>query len=138
MKPLLTFLSVLFMLHGCAAVLAEERPWSFVTAVGGLEVGTPVRSNETWLLPVRADVSGLQAITNRPTTLNSAVVCEAVKAHFQGQDIFLILETTVAHDAATSRCPAAKLGKLAGGHYDVWYGASRAEGISLGTVDVAL
>jgi hypothetical protein len=134
----LVVLPALLMLHGCSLAFAEERSWSFVTAVGGLEVGKPVQSSGRWSLPIRADVSGLKTITNKPTTINSALVCEVVKARVKDQDIFLILKTTLAHGDATSICPAAKLGRLATGRYNVWYGAPRAKGISLGTIDVAL
>lgn len=138
MKRSLNILTILILVHGCSIIFAKEQPWSFVTAVGGLAVGTPVPSNGRWLLPVRADVSGTQVIANKPTTLNSGLVCEAVRAKVKGQDIFLTIKTTLAHKGATSVCPAAKLGRLSSGRYDVWYGTSRAEGTSLGTVRVSL
>jgi hypothetical protein len=138
MKRLLNSLSSLVLVLGCAVAHAAERPWSFVTAVGGLEVGTPVQSNGRWSLPIRADVSGLQAFTNTPTTMNSALVCKAVRAQVKGNEIFLILETSVAHGTATSSCPDANLGHLATGSYNVWYGTPHAKGASLGTVRVAL
>jgi hypothetical protein len=138
MKRSLNFLSSVVLVLGCAVAHAEERLWSFVTDVGGLEVRTPVQSNGRWLLPVRADVSGLQAITNKPTIMNSALVCTAVKAEVKGSDIFLVLETSVAFGTATSSCPDADLGQLAGGSYNVWYGTLQAKRISLGTVRVAL
>src|SRR5688572_9643837 len=134
MTRYLFVLPALLILQGCSLAFAEERPWSFVTAIGGLEVGTPIQSSGRWSLPIRADVSGLQTITNKPTTINSALVCEVVKARVKGQDIFLILKTTLAHGDATSICPAAKLGRLAPGRYSVWYGASRTKGISLGAI----
>ncbi len=137
MKRHLTVLSVVLW-FGCSTALGGEQPWSFVTSVGGLTVGTPVQSDGGWLLPIQADVSGLKAVTTKPTTLNSALVCEAVKANVKGQDIFLMLKTALVHGDATSACPAAKLGKLPNGSYSVWYGTSRSAGISLGTVRVAL
>ncbi len=136
-RPLASLASLAFVL-GCVVAHAEQRPWSFVTAVGGIQVGTPVQTNGKWSLPIRADVSGLQAITNKPTTMNSALVCEAVKAQVKGNDIFLIIETGVAHGTATSSCPDANLGQLANGSYNVWYGTSQAKGVSLGSVRVAL
>jgi hypothetical protein len=138
MKHLLNSISSLVFLLCCAVAGAEERPWSFVTTVGGFQIGAPVQSNGKWSLPVRADVSGLQVITNEPTTINSALVCNAIKAQVHGSDIFLVLETGVAHGTGTSKCPDAKLGKLAKGSYNVWYGTSRANGVSLGVVRVAL
>jgi hypothetical protein len=138
MARLLVVLPVLAMLHGCSTAFAEKRPWSFVTAVGGLKVESPVHSSGRWFLPIQADVSGVRTITARPTTINSSLICEAVTVRVKGQDIFLVLETALAHGDATSVCPVAKLGRLATGRYNVWYGTSRAEGVSLGAVDVAL
>src|SRR5262245_46844936 len=101
MKPLLAIPTILLALNGCASVLAREQPWSFVASVGGLEVGTPVHRQSRWELPVRADVSGLQAITHAPTAMNSGLVCDAVKAHIKGREIYLALTTTVLHRDAS-------------------------------------
>jgi hypothetical protein len=130
-------LASLVLMLGCTFATAQERPWSFITAVGGLEIGTPVQSNGRWSLPIRADVSGLQPITNRPTTTNSALVCKAVKARVEGNEIFLILETSMAGEGPSSRCPDADLGKLAIGSYTLWYGTPQAKNALLGTVRVA-
>jgi hypothetical protein len=138
MKRYLLVLPVFALLPGCSTAFAKEQPWSFVASVGGLQVGVPMHSHGRWSLPIQADVSGAQAITTKPTTFNSAIVCTAVDAKVQGPDIMLVVRTTLAHGGATSVCPAAKLGKLANGSYNVWYGTSRAKGISLGTVRVAL
>lgn len=131
-------LLVALALTGCNALTGEERPWSFVTSVGGLEISPPVHKGESWLLPVRADVSGLQAITHKPTTMNSGLVCDFTKARVKGQDIFIVIVTTLPHEGATSVCPAATLGALEPGQYNVWYGSNRTEGVQVGTVDVAL
>jgi hypothetical protein len=138
MKSRLNFMSSLVLALGCAVAQAEEQPWAFVTAVGGLEPGTPVKLGGRWSLPIRADVSGLQSIKNKPTTMNSALVCTAVKAQVRGNDIFLLVETSVTHGTATSSCPNADLGHLAGGSYNVWYGKAQAKGIPLGAVRIAL
>jgi hypothetical protein len=138
MTRLISMPAMLLMLHGCAAIQREEQPWSFVTAVGGLELGSPVHSSNQWELPVRADVSGLHAVTNKPTTMNSGLVCDATKARIEGQDILLVVVTTAPHGTVSSSCPAAKLGALAPGHYNVLYGKTRSEGEALGTIDVGL
>jgi hypothetical protein len=137
MKRYVTVLSVLLIL-GCSLAFAEDQPWSFVKAVGGLKVGAPVQSKDGWLLPIQADVSGSKAITTKPTTINSAIACKSVNARVKGQDIFLVIATTLAHGGMTSDCPAAKLGKLTSESYNVWYGTSRAKENSLGSVRVAL
>jgi hypothetical protein len=138
MKRFLGSLAILIALHGCATVTTKERSWSFVTAVGGLALAAPVHVGNRWELPVRADVSGLRAITNEPTTMNSGLVCDATRADVKGRDILIVIVTTMPHGNATSACPAAKLGALDPGQYNILYGPNRAEGVKLGTIDVAL
>ena len=138
MRRHLPSLAILVTLYGCAAVMTQEQSWSFVTAVGGLEFATPVHVNNRWELPIRADVSGLRAITTEPTTMNSGLVCDSTKANIEGRNIFIVIVTTIPHGKATSVCPAADLGVLVPGQYNVLYGASIAEGVKLGAVDVAL
>lgn len=64
---------------------ADSESWSFVQSVGGIAVETPTLLTWGWVLPVRADVSGLQAVTTKPTTLNSALVCEETGVQFEGR-----------------------------------------------------
>lgn len=120
-----------------ASVLSEARPWAFVTAVGGLEIGRPVQLDQRWQLPVHADVSGLHAITKSPTTMNSGLVCASTKARVEGRNVFIVIVTSAPHDNASSSCPAADLGSLAPGKYNVLYGSNQADGVRLGTIDVA-
>ena len=129
---------MLVLLDGCAAAMREEKSWSFVTSVGGLAWASPIHENDRWKLPVRADVSGLQAITNAPTTMNSGLVCDETRAHVDGRDIFIVIVTTIPHGSSTSACPAANLGVLEPGQYNILYGSNSREGVKLGTVDVAL
>lgn len=136
MTKQIALLAGILSLQGCLMAFAEDRSWAFVTAVGGLEVGAPVQAGNKWQLPVRADVSGLQTITVKPTAINSGLVCKSVQAKVKGQDIFLILETTLAHGNAASVCPAASLGRPAAGRYNLWYGTSRADGVALGTLTI--
>jgi hypothetical protein len=131
-------LAILVTLHGCAAVLREERPWSFVTAIGGLELAPPVHLKSRWELPVRVDVTGLHAITNEPTIMNSGLVCDATKARVEGRDSRIVIVTTIPHGDVSTLCPSAKLGALAPGQYNILYGANRAEGVPLGVINVEL
>ncbi len=138
MKPCLPVLATLALLAACAAAMSEEKSWSFVTSVGGLAWDRPIHEDDGWKLPVRADVSGLQAITNAPTTMNSGLVCDKTRARVDGRDIYIVIVTTIPHGNATSACPAANLGVLEPGQYNVLYGSRGREGVKLGTVDVAL
>lgn len=130
------YIVVALTLCGCAPLMREEQPWSFVAATGGLELGSPVRVDGRWELPIRANVSGLEAIANKPTTMNSGMVCDETRARVEGRDIFLVIVTTVPHGDASARCPAAKLGALEPGQYIVLYGSRRAESVRLGAIDL--
>lgn len=129
-------LVVAITLCGCTSPMRKEQPWSFVTATGGLELGSPVSVDGRWELPIRANVSGLETITLAPTTMNSGLVCDETRTRVEGRDIFLLIVTTLPHGEASARCPAAKLGALESGRYDILYGSHRAESVRLGTIDL--
>jgi hypothetical protein len=112
---------VVFLLVSSCSLAAESRNWSFVQSVGGIVVGQPSKVASGWLLPVRADVSGLQRITLAPTAMYSALSCNTVKASIEGQSIYLAISTGIAGSGHTSRCPSAELGHLGPGTYAVFY-----------------
>jgi hypothetical protein len=130
MKYFLPILALLIC--GCSS----KQPWSFVEAVGGIAINAPVRDEKGWTLPVRADVTGLHTFTNAPTTMNSGLVCVATTAQVEERDILLLIETSVPHKGASSRCPDASLGKLPAGRYQVFYGAKRQAAVPLGEINV--
>jgi hypothetical protein len=99
---------------------AEDRDWPFVSSVGGMAIGEPTKSGAGWELPINADVSGLRQVTDKPTLLNSALVCD-IKATIAGDTITLVLQTGLVHKGKSSACPAAKLGSLSPGTYQVNY-----------------
>jgi hypothetical protein len=129
-------LALVSLVAACAAASAQQRPWKFVEAAGGLQIAAPVHVDHRWQLPVRADVSGLHAITHAPTTANSGLMCNASKARVKGTDVFLVIVTTLPHDGATPSCPSADLGDIAPGQYSVFYGTDLASGVKLGTMDI--
>src|SRR5689334_14380729 len=99
---------VLLTLSGCAAVVPKDRSWEFVTSVGGITVDNPVPTARGLVLPVRADVSGLQAISVKPTTLNSIMACSKTRAEVEGRNIYVTIATTLLRQGNSSRCPDAK------------------------------
>ena len=123
---------------GCATTLAEPRTWSFVTSVGGISIQTPQRSEKGWVLPVLANVSGIEAVTAKPTLLNSALICENTRAVVQGRSIFVTIETGLVRKGTVVRCPSAELGSIAPGRYQVFYRGPGESAVPLGFVDVAL
>lgn len=131
------FLVIVVLLSGCALV-PKERSWDFVTSVGGIAVDAPKSTPRGLLLPVRADVSGSQAISNEPTTLNSIMSCAVTSARVEGHDILVTISTALLREGGSSRCPDAKLGRLAPGEYTVFYGSQRTDAKHIGVVRVAL
>ena len=132
------FALVLLALSGCSAILPRDRSWEFVTSVGGIAVDNPVRTAQGLMLPVRADVSGLQAISVKPTTLNSIMACSKTRAEVVGSNIYVTIATTLLLEGDSSRCPDAKLSGLAEGDYTVFYRSAHADAVRLGEVRVAL
>lgn len=136
MNRILHLLASVTLLSGCSGVMRDEQPWAFVTSVGGLELGTPVQEKNRWKLPIRADVSGLRSVTIKPTMLNSGLVCDKTKAYVEGRKIVIQIVTTIPHGDASPLCPAADLGAIQPGQYDVLYGARLGERILLGPIKV--
>ena len=90
-------------------------------SVGGIAVSQPFKESAGWVLPVRADVSGLQTVTVKPTLLNSAVVCTSVQTSIEGNVIYVTVKTGVARKGLSSTCPFAQLGTIKSGSYAVLY-----------------
>jgi hypothetical protein len=90
------------------------------------------------MLPIHADVSGLQAISVKPTTLNSVMACSRTRAEVVGNDIYVTIATSLLGEGDSSRCPDAKLGAVPEGEYNVFYGSVRSDAVRLAGVRVAL
>ena len=133
-KPLLLFLTT--GLVACHP-FAEPRDWEFVQAVGGMAIDAPVLESGSWTLPVRADVSGLTAITNKPTALNSALICRSVKVTVEEQMIYLTIETDLTKEGGSPRCPPARLGRQQPGEYTVMYRGPNRHIVTLGDITIA-
>jgi len=127
-----------FTIAGCAAALVEPQTWSFVTSVGGLSIQTPQHTEKGWILPVLANVSGIEAVTMKPRLINSALICENTRAVVEGRSIFLTIETGLVRKGAEVRCPPAALGSIAPGRYRVFYRGPGEPAVPLGFAEVAL
>jgi hypothetical protein len=138
-SPMTRFLACL-ALAILLPVLADAavESWAFVESVGGLTVADPVQVGGYWLLPVRANVSGLESISRKPTKLNSALACSNVAATVTGASIFLAIVTGVAGPGASARCPAAKLGSPPRGGYTVFYRGPDNIAVRIRTVSIGL
>jgi hypothetical protein len=115
------FVGLVLVLGVPGIAVATAQSWAFVVSVGGIVIGDAVKANGTWSLPVRADVSGLESFTSKPTVMNSAMVCSGVVAKIVRSDIYLTIHTDLAGVGKRAQCPAAKLGVLPVGAYTVFY-----------------
>jgi len=129
---------IVFLLAASSSIAAESRSWSFVQTIGGIAVGQPTKVANRWLLPVRADVSGLQKITLKPTALNSGLSCYTVNASVEGQVIYIAISTSIAGSGRNSLCPSAYLGQLKPGTYAVVYRGPDGQTTQLRNVAVGL
>ena len=132
---------VLVAAIACARGKAED--WSFIQGVGGIAIRAPYRTKGGVVLPVDCDVSGLRAITLKPTRVNSGLVVRNIRTVRLGTTIYLNVMTTVASSAHTSAaCGLAELGDVPTGTYTVIYGNPSAPGaapaypVRLGEVEV--
>jgi len=91
-------------------------------SVGGVKVERPYREAGTVYLPVVCDVSGLQAVTVRPTTVNSGLVVRKVGVAVEGANLYIWVTTSLPHGSASAGCGAAALGHVPPGKYAVFYG----------------
>ena len=119
------------------AVNAETRTWSFVQSVGGLSIGAPVRVKAGWSLPINANVSGLESVTQAPTTLNSALVCESTSAVVEEGSIYIAISTSLAQGKYKVMCPPAQLGQIASGAYRVFYRGPGHQPVLVGKIQIA-
>lgn len=127
----------LLALSGCS-VNIESQSWHFVQSVGGITVGTPVRVDRDWVLPINADVSGLKEFTVKPTTMNSGMACRSLKVSIEGSAIFLTIKSGPAAEARNAQCPPAFLGQVKDDKYDVFYRGPNEEPARVGEVSIGL
>jgi len=113
----------LFLLASSMSVsaFADSESWGFAQSVGGIAVEAPSLWQSGWVLPVRVDVSGLQTVTTKATTLNSTLVCERINFVIEGRNIYITIVSAPAHPNAQSLCPPIILGEMLPGKYSIFY-----------------
>lgn len=133
MTPLRRLFCIALALLASAAA-AQQQPWSFVQAAGGLRLGKPIPRPAGWALPVDADVSGLRTITTKPTMVNLALVCSETQVTLEGQALYITLVTRSAGPAGESRCPPVFISNSLAGQYTVFYRYGGQTPVRLGDV----
>ena len=133
-KPLLFFIAAALIANGA---IAQEQPWAFVQSAGGMRVGQPLKRANGWVLPVTADVSGLNTITMQPSKVNIALACRETKAQLEGPSIYITLVTGPKGPGADSRCPPVFIANVLPGRYAVFYRSAGQAPVALGDVKLA-
>ena len=126
-----------FVLASCAAA-AEQRDWAFIQSVGGMALGTPYRTAEGVLLPVRVNVSGSERITTEPRALHSGIVIERIDARPDGSGLAVQVTTAPAAGKPGRRAASGDvfLGNLAPGRYAVVYAEPNGGRVQVGEITV--
>jgi hypothetical protein len=101
----------------------DKRDWNFIQMVGGIKIDSPLETEDGFYLPVICNVSGLDSVTIKPKTLNSALSCIKIKSKIDENTIHIIVVTGIAvSENDDCNCKAIPLGFLKSGNYIVYYG----------------
>jgi len=101
----------------------QTEDWDFIQKVGGIETETPLETEDGFYLPVKCNVSGLDSVTIKPTTLNSALSCLKIKSTINGNTIHLkVIAGLAVTKKSDCNCKAVRVGDLEPGNYIVYYG----------------
>jgi hypothetical protein len=66
--------------------------WSFIQSVGGLQIGKTLQEQQSaWNMEIFCDLSGHQAFTQMPTTIDSDMIIQKTLVESKGNDIFISL-----------------------------------------------
>jgi len=99
-----------------------HQDWQFIQQAGGLRVGAPQKlAAGKYRLPVKCDVSGLQAVSVRPTALNSGIAIEKIGYAVQGGTLQLWIVTCAAGGQRSAAVESLVLEGMKPGKYKVQY-----------------
>jgi len=119
---LLIGLMILVLAESCSIVTVSRCDWRFIKSVGGIKIDDPFMTNDGWYLPIKCDISGTTEITNKPTTLNSALECSKIKYSKSDSAIYVtIYKGLIGAKSNDCRCRAVNIGKLKASKYKVYY-----------------
>ena len=126
---------VLILASACRQATAQTRDWSFIQATGGISISDPVKSDGHTRLPVIYDPSGLTAVTQQPTGLNSALTVYKIKAVQDKDRITLhIVTALISKGGHSGPVHHADLAGIPPGAYTVYYETAGDPGKYLGKI----
>lgn len=110
-------LSVTFIL-----MTRQARDWNFIQSVGGIKTEKPLETEDGYYLPVVCNVSGVDSVTIKSSTLNSALFVLKTKTHIKENRIYLTVFTGYSIVGKNDcKCKAVKIGTLKYGSYEIYY-----------------
>lgn len=116
---------------------SDSRDWDFVQKTGGIKISNPIKKDGKNVLPVEYDVSGLTAVTKKPTLLNSGLTVRKIELKRDGAQIIIRVVTQVA-EKGTHAGPVhyAELDDLPPGKYHVFYETAGDAAKNLGEIEI--
>ena len=116
---------------------SDAQDWDFVQKTGGIRISNPIKKDGKIVLPVEYDVSGLTAVTQKPTLMNSGMTVRKIELKRKGTQIIIRVVTQVA-EKGTHAGPVhyADLDDLPPGKYQVYYGTAGDAGKNLGEIEI--
>lgn len=115
----------------------QPRSWAFMQNRGGIALQPAFNEGGHWFLPVRCNVSGIEAITITPRTLHSKLAWRQTSASVEDGRIYLVIITAQQGPRAPSAvCGPARLEATHAGDYEVFYRDPDGSLHSMGTVSI--
>lgn len=116
--------------------ISHVANWDFIQSVGGIRLGAlEKKAEDSWVLPVVCDVSGLTEVTQKPTTMNSGLVVTRMLYHVIGNEIYISVALSLPlNTRSTHRCTEITLNGIKSGDYKILYGEPNKAARELGVV----
>lgn len=116
---------------------SERRNWQFVQDTGGIWIAAVREIAGKKVLPVEYDVSGLTAITRKPTTMNSGLAVRKIATARKGGSIIIQVVTQVVEDKRQAAAThLVDLSDIPPGSYEVFYEIAGDPEKSLGRIEL--
>jgi hypothetical protein len=116
---------------------SRPQNWKSVQEAGGIRIGAPTEKDGRKVLPVEYDISGLTAVTRKPTVINSGLVVRKIELKRQGAQIILrVVSQLVEEHPKTAKVHYADLSEIPAGTYEVYYEDARDPAKQLGRIEV--
>lgn len=124
---------------GASPPFEQPRSLGFLQQRGGIQVGTPYRKGNAWLLPVVCNVSGITRISTTPTIIHAGLAWSRTMATLEeGRIVITVLTAQQGTQAPSAQCGPARLRHYRGEYSGVWYRDPDGAEHHLPTVDTGL